>query len=57
MPKKDSNLAVMFPPAAAYCQVFDSDKEGGDDEVTDCTWVPDRREEEEGEEEAQAHLQ
>ena len=41
------------PLAAAYCQVFYSDEEGGDDEVTDSTWVPDRREEEE----AQAHLQ
>ncbi|PIO34626.1 hypothetical protein AB205_0033940, partial [Aquarana catesbeiana] len=39
------------PPAAAYCQVCYSDEEGGDDEVTDFTWVPDRREEEE------AHLQ
>ncbi|PIO11301.1 hypothetical protein AB205_0066730 [Aquarana catesbeiana] len=39
------------PPAAAYCQVCSSDEEGGDDEVTDSTWVPDRREEEE------AHLQ
>ncbi|PIO14886.1 hypothetical protein AB205_0202070 [Aquarana catesbeiana] len=38
------------PPAAAYCQVCSSDEEGGDDEVTDSTWVPDRREEE-------AHLQ
>ncbi|PIO23387.1 hypothetical protein AB205_0122840, partial [Aquarana catesbeiana] len=38
------------PPAAAYCQVCPSDEEGGDDEVTDSTWVPDRREEE-------AHLQ
>ena len=35
------------PPAAAYCQVCSSDEEGGDDEVTDSTWVPDRREEEE----------
>ncbi|PIO13777.1 hypothetical protein AB205_0167380 [Aquarana catesbeiana] len=34
------------PPAAAYCQLCSSD-EGGDDEVTDSTWVPDRREEEE----------
>ena len=42
------------PPAEAYCQVFYSDEEEGDDEVTDSTWVPDRREEEE---EAQAHLQ
>ncbi|PIO23226.1 hypothetical protein AB205_0027010, partial [Aquarana catesbeiana] len=40
------------PPAAAYCQVFSSGEEGGDDEVTDSTWVPDRREEEE-----EAHLQ
>ncbi|PIO16632.1 hypothetical protein AB205_0066490, partial [Aquarana catesbeiana] len=40
------------PPAAAYCQVCSTDKEGGDDEVTDSTWVPDRREEEE-----EAHLQ
>ncbi|PIO16249.1 hypothetical protein AB205_0186860, partial [Aquarana catesbeiana] len=39
------------PPAAAYCQVCSSDKEGGDDEVTDLTWVPNGREEEE------AHLQ
>ncbi|PIO12570.1 hypothetical protein AB205_0143540 [Aquarana catesbeiana] len=39
------------PPAAAYCQLCSSDEEGGDDEVTDSTWVPDRREEEE------AHLQ
>ncbi|PIN97945.1 hypothetical protein AB205_0020530, partial [Aquarana catesbeiana] len=35
------------PPAAAYCQVCSSDEEGGDDESTDSTWVPDRREEEE----------
>uniref|UniRef100_A0A8C5LV92 BED-type domain-containing protein n=1 Tax=Leptobrachium leishanense TaxID=445787 RepID=A0A8C5LV92_9ANUR len=45
------------PEAAAYCQVGSSDEEiGGDDEVTDSTWVPDRTEElseEEGEEEAQ----
>ncbi|PIO11987.1 hypothetical protein AB205_0008720 [Aquarana catesbeiana] len=34
------------PPAAAYCQVCSSDEEGGDDEVTDSTWVPARREEE-----------
>ena len=34
-------------PAASYCQVCSSDEEGGDDEVTDSTWVPDRREEEE----------
>ncbi|PIO11713.1 hypothetical protein AB205_0034650, partial [Aquarana catesbeiana] len=34
-------------PTAAYCQVCSSDEEGGDDEVTDSTWVPDRREEEE----------
>ncbi|PIO09079.1 hypothetical protein AB205_0200090, partial [Aquarana catesbeiana] len=34
------------PPAAAYCQVCSSDEEGGDDEVTGSTWVPDRREEE-----------
>ncbi|PIO12938.1 hypothetical protein AB205_0032560, partial [Aquarana catesbeiana] len=34
------------PPAAAYCQVCSSDEEGGDDEVTDSMWVPDRREEE-----------
>ncbi|PIO13001.1 hypothetical protein AB205_0044590, partial [Aquarana catesbeiana] len=34
------------PPAAAYCQVCSSDEEGGDDEVTDCTWVPKRREKE-----------
>ncbi|PIO34484.1 hypothetical protein AB205_0104100, partial [Aquarana catesbeiana] len=34
-------------PAAAYCQLCSSDEEGGDDEeVTDSTWVPDRREEE-----------
>ncbi|PIO10114.1 hypothetical protein AB205_0059330, partial [Aquarana catesbeiana] len=39
------------PPAAAYWQVCSSDEEGGVDEVTDSTWVPDRREEEE------AHLQ
>ncbi|PIO14925.1 hypothetical protein AB205_0174790, partial [Aquarana catesbeiana] len=32
------------PPAAAYCQVCSSDEEVGDDEVTDSTWVPDRRE-------------
>ncbi|PIO24314.1 hypothetical protein AB205_0208950, partial [Aquarana catesbeiana] len=36
------------PPAAAYCQVCSSDEEGEDDEVTDCTWVPERREEENG---------
>ncbi|PIO35356.1 hypothetical protein AB205_0147830, partial [Aquarana catesbeiana] len=30
------------PPAAAYCQVCSSNEEGGDDEVTDSTWVPDR---------------
>ncbi|PIO10043.1 hypothetical protein AB205_0139800, partial [Aquarana catesbeiana] len=35
------------PPAAAYCQVCSSDEEGGDNEVTDPTWVPDRRAEEE----------
>ncbi|PIO26889.1 hypothetical protein AB205_0197820, partial [Aquarana catesbeiana] len=40
------------PPAAAYCQVCSSDEEGGDDEVIDSTWVPDRRKEEE-----EAHLQ
>ncbi|PIO33718.1 hypothetical protein AB205_0109420, partial [Aquarana catesbeiana] len=40
------------PPAAAYCQVYSSDEEGGDDKVTDSTWVPERREEE-SEEEAQ----
>ncbi|PIO13765.1 hypothetical protein AB205_0141880, partial [Aquarana catesbeiana] len=40
------------PRAAAYCQVSSSDEEGGVDEVTDSTWVPDRREEEE-----EAHLQ
>ncbi|PIO24675.1 hypothetical protein AB205_0102450, partial [Aquarana catesbeiana] len=41
------------PPAAAYCQLCSSDEEGGyDEEVTDFTWVPDRREEEE-----EAHLQ
>ncbi|PIO34747.1 hypothetical protein AB205_0194040, partial [Aquarana catesbeiana] len=40
------------PPAAAYCQVCSSDEEGGNDEVTDSTWVPDRREEEQ-----EAHLQ
>ncbi|PIO16572.1 hypothetical protein AB205_0081900 [Aquarana catesbeiana] len=34
------------PPAAAYCQVCSSDVEGGDDEVTDFTWVFNRREEE-----------
>ncbi|PIO40471.1 hypothetical protein AB205_0208300, partial [Aquarana catesbeiana] len=34
------------PTAAAYCQVCSSDEEGRDDEVTDSTWVPDRREEE-----------
>ncbi|PIO15682.1 hypothetical protein AB205_0061850 [Aquarana catesbeiana] len=39
------------PPATAYCQVCSSGEEGGNDEVTDSTWVPDRREEEE------AHLQ
>ncbi|PIO33368.1 hypothetical protein AB205_0041430, partial [Aquarana catesbeiana] len=33
------------PPAAAYCQFCSSDEEGGDDEVPDSTWVPDRREE------------
>ncbi|PIO13678.1 hypothetical protein AB205_0130970 [Aquarana catesbeiana] len=42
------------PPAAAYCQVCSSDKEGGDDELADSMWVPDRREEEAEEE---AHLQ
>ncbi|PIO12694.1 hypothetical protein AB205_0099370, partial [Aquarana catesbeiana] len=31
------------PPAAAYCQICSSDEEGGDDEVTDSTWVPERR--------------
>uniref|UniRef100_A0A8C5WG46 BED-type domain-containing protein n=1 Tax=Leptobrachium leishanense TaxID=445787 RepID=A0A8C5WG46_9ANUR len=49
------------PAAAAYCQVGSSDEEIGgdddnDDEVTDSTWVPDRKEElseEEGEVEAQ----
>ena len=30
------------PTAAAYCQVCSSDEEGGDDEVTDRTWVPER---------------
>ncbi|PIN95484.1 hypothetical protein AB205_0146300, partial [Aquarana catesbeiana] len=41
------------PPAAAYCQLCSSDEDGGDDEeVTDSTWVPDRREEKE-----EAHLQ
>ncbi|PIO35510.1 hypothetical protein AB205_0067030 [Aquarana catesbeiana] len=35
------------PPAAAYCQVCSSGEDGGYDEVTDSTWVPDRREEEE----------
>ncbi|PIO10982.1 hypothetical protein AB205_0140210 [Aquarana catesbeiana] len=40
------------PRAAVYCQVFSSDEEGGDDEVTDSTRVSDRREEEE-----EAHLQ
>ncbi|PIO11599.1 hypothetical protein AB205_0143370, partial [Aquarana catesbeiana] len=40
------------PPAAVYCQVFSSDEERGDDEVTDSTWVPDRRGEEE-----ETHLQ
>ncbi|PIO05387.1 hypothetical protein AB205_0107410 [Aquarana catesbeiana] len=39
------------PPDAAYCQVCSSGEEGGDDEVTDSTWVPDSRKEEE------AHLQ
>ncbi|PIO09523.1 hypothetical protein AB205_0113770, partial [Aquarana catesbeiana] len=39
------------PPAAAYCQLCSSDEEGGDDEVTESMWVPDRREEEE------AHIQ
>ncbi|PIO16625.1 hypothetical protein AB205_0193760, partial [Aquarana catesbeiana] len=38
------------PPVAAYCQVCSSGEEGGDDDVTHSTWVPDRREEE-------AHLQ
>ncbi|PIO40525.1 hypothetical protein AB205_0186310 [Aquarana catesbeiana] len=42
---------IHVPPAAAYCQLCSSDEEGGDDEVTDSTWVPDRKEEEE------AHLQ
>ncbi|PIO41166.1 hypothetical protein AB205_0028290, partial [Aquarana catesbeiana] len=37
------------PPAAAYCQVCSSDEEGGDNEVTDSTWVPERREEKEEE--------
>ncbi|PIO32267.1 hypothetical protein AB205_0215510, partial [Aquarana catesbeiana] len=32
-------------PAAAYCQLCSSDEEGGDDEVTDSTWVPNRRDE------------
>ncbi|PIN99568.1 hypothetical protein AB205_0188900, partial [Aquarana catesbeiana] len=41
------------PPAAAYCQLCSSDEEGGDDEVTDSTYVPDRREEREEE----VHLQ
>ncbi|PIO34552.1 hypothetical protein AB205_0056390, partial [Aquarana catesbeiana] len=40
------------PSAAPYCQVSSSGEEGGDDEVTESTWVPDRREEEE-----EAHLQ
>ncbi|PIN97958.1 hypothetical protein AB205_0088910 [Aquarana catesbeiana] len=40
------------PPAAAYHQVCSSDEEGGDEEVTDSKWVPDRREEE-----VEAHLQ
>ncbi|PIO27875.1 hypothetical protein AB205_0023850 [Aquarana catesbeiana] len=44
------------PPAAAYCQVCSSDEEGGDDKVTDCTWVPERREEE-SEEDEEAQLQ
>ncbi|PIO24166.1 hypothetical protein AB205_0192300, partial [Aquarana catesbeiana] len=35
------------PPAAAYCQLCSSDEEGGDDEVTDSTWEPDRRDKEE----------
>ncbi|PIO23063.1 hypothetical protein AB205_0118270, partial [Aquarana catesbeiana] len=35
------------PQAAACCQVCSSDEEGGDVEVTDSTWVSDRREEEE----------
>ncbi|PIO09927.1 hypothetical protein AB205_0136300 [Aquarana catesbeiana] len=35
-----------------YCQLCSSDEEGGDDEVTDSTWLPDRREEEE-----ETHLQ
>ncbi|PIO28469.1 hypothetical protein AB205_0043560, partial [Aquarana catesbeiana] len=39
-----------IPLAAAYCQVCSSDEEGGNNEVTDCTWVPERREEEEKEE-------
>ncbi|PIO09829.1 hypothetical protein AB205_0160480, partial [Aquarana catesbeiana] len=34
------------PPAAAFCQVCSSDEEGGDDEGTNCTWVPERLEEE-----------
>ncbi|PIO40969.1 hypothetical protein AB205_0065230, partial [Aquarana catesbeiana] len=33
------------PPASAHCQLCSSDEEGGDDEVTDSMWVPDRREE------------
>ncbi|PIO15447.1 hypothetical protein AB205_0105750 [Aquarana catesbeiana] len=37
------------PPTAAYCQVCSSDEDGGDDKITDCTWVPERREEEEEE--------
>ncbi|PIO35023.1 hypothetical protein AB205_0052310 [Aquarana catesbeiana] len=41
------------PPATAYCQVCSCDEEGGDDEVTDSTGVPDRREE--GEEEEEEH--
>ncbi|PIO38882.1 hypothetical protein AB205_0137800, partial [Aquarana catesbeiana] len=41
------NFFGHVPPAAAYCQVCSSDEEGGDNEVTDSTWVPDRREEEE----------
>ncbi|PIO40048.1 hypothetical protein AB205_0118050, partial [Aquarana catesbeiana] len=48
--KEGQKTGSHVPRAAAYCQVCSSDEEGGDDEVTDSTWMPDRREEE-------AHLQ
>ncbi|PIO38881.1 hypothetical protein AB205_0137800 [Aquarana catesbeiana] len=41
------SMQCLYTIAAAYCQVCSSDEEGGDNEVTDSTWVPDRREEEE----------